>query len=55
MSRNVALDVLRLLAVLLVLGRHLQPPPESWPDWAKSLVSTWIRGGVGGGRSLLCP
>ncbi len=45
MVRNLALDVLRLLAVVLVLGRHLQPPPESWPDWAKSVVSTWIRGG----------
>ncbi len=45
MVRNVALDALRLLAVLLVLGRHLSPPPDAWPGWAKAIVQTWIRGG----------
>ena len=38
--RNIGLDILRLIAVLLVLGRHLHLPPE--PGW---FLYTWQTGG----------
>jgi peptidoglycan/LPS O-acetylase OafA/YrhL len=40
-SRNLGLDLLRLLAVLLVIGNHLQPPSGG----AGTLLAGWIRGG----------
>jgi len=40
----VALDLLRLLAIVLVLGRHM-PIPEAWPASGKFLFLTWKRGG----------
>ena len=40
-SRNLGLDLLRLVAVLFVIGNHLAtPPPGSGP-----LLAGWIRGG----------
>jgi peptidoglycan/LPS O-acetylase OafA/YrhL len=39
-----SLDLLRAIAVLLVLGRHSPPAvTESWTVWA--IVTTWVRGG----------
>lgn len=43
--RLVGLDVLRLLAVMLVLGRHMWPPPDTWPSGWRSILLTWQRGG----------
>lgn len=43
--RLAALDLLRLLAIVLVLGRHMPPIPESWPALSQSLFGTWRRGG----------
>ena len=39
--RNIGLDLLRLLAVLLVMGRHLPPPPPS----AHPVFRYWHTGG----------
>jgi peptidoglycan/LPS O-acetylase OafA/YrhL len=39
------LDVLRAVAVLLVLGRHLQPCPPELSPVLHVLTLTWIRGG----------
>ncbi|HUQ46021.1 MAG TPA: acyltransferase family protein [Gemmatimonadaceae bacterium] len=39
------LDLLRLLAVLMVFGRHMWDTPESWPAGARLFVSMWQRGG----------
>jgi peptidoglycan/LPS O-acetylase OafA/YrhL len=44
-SRFVGLDVLRLLAVALVLGRHTWQPPESWPGTLRWVLTVWKRGG----------
>jgi len=38
--RNLGLDLLRVFAVLLVMGRHLQIPPD-----ANALLQAWHRGG----------
>ncbi len=43
--RNVALDVLRALAVLLVLGRHLPLPLSDCPATLRPLLTLWQRGG----------
>jgi peptidoglycan/LPS O-acetylase OafA/YrhL len=43
--RNPALDVLRALAVVLVLGRNLQLPGQGEPAWLRSIMSMWHRGG----------
>ena len=43
--RLIGLDVLRLVAILLVLGRHLSPPPETWPSGWRTILLTWQRGG----------
>jgi peptidoglycan/LPS O-acetylase OafA/YrhL len=43
--RLLGLDLLRLLAVVLVLGRHLWRPPESLPDTPEAVFATWRRGG----------
>jgi peptidoglycan/LPS O-acetylase OafA/YrhL len=39
-SRNAGLDLLRALAVILVIGRHFQLRPDSFP-----LLTAWQRGG----------
>lgn len=44
-SRLVGLDLLRLLAIALVLGRHLWPVPEDWSGGWKVFLLTWQRGG----------
>jgi peptidoglycan/LPS O-acetylase OafA/YrhL len=43
-QRSLALDVLRAVAVLLVLGRHL-PRPAGGPDWVRGAFDVWFRGG----------
>ena len=44
-QRLVGLDLLRLLAIVLVLGRHMPSIPESWPAGGKLLFLIWYRGG----------
>jgi peptidoglycan/LPS O-acetylase OafA/YrhL len=44
-TRLVGLDLLRLLAVMLVLGRHMAPPPKTWPRVWKYFFHVWSRGG----------
>lgn len=39
------LDLLRFLAVFLVLGRHLIPCPESVSPWLAAVTRAWHRGG----------
>ena len=41
----VGLDLLRLLAIVLVLGRHMPSIPDAWPAGGKFLFLTWKRGG----------
>jgi peptidoglycan/LPS O-acetylase OafA/YrhL len=41
----VGLDLLRLVAIVLVLGRHMPQNPESWPAVAQLLFDAWHRGG----------
>ncbi len=43
--RAIGLDILRLLAVVLVLGRHMPSPPETLPTYWASILSIWQRGG----------
>jgi peptidoglycan/LPS O-acetylase OafA/YrhL len=43
--RLVGVDLLRLLAIMLVLGSHMWLPPDSWPIAPKAFFSTWHRGG----------
>ncbi len=43
--RLAGLDLLRLLAVFLVLGRHLRRFPEGWPGAWDTVLATWCRGG----------
>ena len=43
--RLVGLDLLRLLAIVFVLGRHTELPPESWPSFLRWLLVIWHRGG----------
>lgn len=43
--RLLGLDILRLVAVVLVLGRHMPPPPESWPLIGRLPFLAWNRGG----------
>jgi peptidoglycan/LPS O-acetylase OafA/YrhL len=43
--RVLSLDLLRLLAVLLVLGRHRLEPPAHWPAFARAALDVWHRGG----------
>jgi peptidoglycan/LPS O-acetylase OafA/YrhL len=42
-SRLPGLDALRTVAVVLVIGHHLPPPPADWP--AYGLFLAWHRGG----------
>jgi peptidoglycan/LPS O-acetylase OafA/YrhL len=44
-QRSISLDVLRAAAVLLVLGRHMNPPPESEHWLTHAVAGVWIRGG----------
>lgn len=39
------IDILRGVAVLLVLGRHLPPAPKGLPAAESFLFDTWLRGG----------
>ena len=43
--RLVGLDLLRLLAVVLVLGRHMGAPPDHWPAAVRTILALWQRGG----------
>lgn len=43
--REAGLDLLRLVAVLLVLGRHMWEPPSWLPAGWQLFLSTWYRGG----------
>lgn len=43
-----SLDLLRLLALVLVLGHHLEPPPNFLPGPFQSALDLWYRyGGIG--------
>ncbi|HEX2719000.1 MAG TPA: acyltransferase, partial [Gemmatimonadaceae bacterium] len=44
-QRSRTLDILRTVAVLLVMGRHLFPPPAHMPAWVQGLAATLTRGG----------
>jgi peptidoglycan/LPS O-acetylase OafA/YrhL len=44
-SRLLALDLLRLLAVVMVLGRHMEEPPSDWASPLKPLVYAWYENG----------
>lgn len=44
-GRLVALDVLRLLAIVLVLGRHMPIAPNSWGAPVRESFRAWQRGG----------
>ena len=44
-ARLVGLDVLRALAIFLVLGRHMPAAPRSWPAGLRSFFDVWQRGG----------
>ena len=43
--RLAGLDLLRLAAVLLVMGRHLPASPSEAPAWLRPLIEPWQRGG----------
>ena len=44
-QRSVGLDLLRALAVLLVLGRHMNPPTPDEHGVVRAIADVWIRGG----------
>jgi peptidoglycan/LPS O-acetylase OafA/YrhL len=44
-QRSVGLDLLRALAVLLVLGRHMNPPAQDEHGMVRAVADVWIRGG----------
>jgi len=44
-SRLVGLDVLRVFAVVLVMGRHMSDPPPSWPSGVRTFLALWQLGG----------
>jgi peptidoglycan/LPS O-acetylase OafA/YrhL len=44
-SRLIGLDLLRLLAVLMVLGRHMEQPPSDWRSPLKPAFDLWYDGG----------
>lgn len=43
--RLAGLDVLRFVALALVLGRHMPPPPDDIPWAPRAALSAWLRGG----------
>jgi peptidoglycan/LPS O-acetylase OafA/YrhL len=49
MQRSKAIDILRALAVFLVLGRHMIPVASAGPSipgyFAHSFTTLWVRGG----------
>jgi peptidoglycan/LPS O-acetylase OafA/YrhL len=45
MNRSRTLDILRMVAVLLVLGRHMAPAPEDTAAWLRWAVDVWHTGG----------
>lgn len=46
-ARLANLDLLRFVAVMLVMGRHMAVPPviPGWPAWVQRFLATWERGG----------
>jgi peptidoglycan/LPS O-acetylase OafA/YrhL len=44
-NRLVQLDLLRFLAIVLVLGRHMSPCPSDVNVWLGGLTTIWQRGG----------
>ena len=44
-KRSQALDVLRFVAVFLVIGRHLPPLGENCLPWLYKICAVWTRGG----------
>jgi peptidoglycan/LPS O-acetylase OafA/YrhL len=44
-TRLIGLDLLRLLAVLMVLGRHMEQPPSNWHSPLKPAFDAWYFGG----------
>jgi peptidoglycan/LPS O-acetylase OafA/YrhL len=47
-KRMLSLDLLRLLAVVLVLGRHMEQPPQIFPAWLQAILERWhLCGGQG--------
>jgi peptidoglycan/LPS O-acetylase OafA/YrhL len=44
-ARLAGLDVLRAVAVLLVIGRHAAPCPQQAPAGYRAVVDSWARGG----------
>ena len=40
--RNLGLDILRAVAVFLVLGNHLRPPDDPWPLWVWLERGGWV-------------
>jgi peptidoglycan/LPS O-acetylase OafA/YrhL len=44
-TRLAGLDVLRVLAVMLVMGRHMSSPPADWPAGARNVLGMWHLGG----------
>src|SRR5437867_3544975 len=44
-KRLLSLDCLRALALLLVLGRHVGPPPSDSPTLERYFFDFWHRGG----------
>jgi peptidoglycan/LPS O-acetylase OafA/YrhL len=44
----IGLDLLRFLAVLLVIGRHMETPPTDWQSPLRPIVNAWnMYGGLG--------
>lgn len=41
----VGLDILRLLAITFVIGRHMDGAPASWPAAGRRIMEGWQRGG----------
>ena len=47
-TRMLGLDLLRLLAIVLVLGRHIEVPPDAWHSAFRELFVAWKdNGGLG--------
>ena len=44
-QRSAGLDLLRAVAVLLVLGRHMNPPGQDEHGVVRGIADVWIRGG----------
>jgi peptidoglycan/LPS O-acetylase OafA/YrhL len=44
-QRLVGLDLLRLVAIVLVLGVHMEAPPSNWVSPLRPAIETWRHGG----------